>query len=157
MRKKYLLAQNTQLFDRLSAAENEIARLKEELREKEGCIAGLEAELAAATASKTEPTAPLKALEAKVKSRAQITPEAEYGAKVIGKIVVAAARHCGRLSEKAEARELINLILGRTEVAKSEILNTVSADLDFEAKKEKIDFQLTAAEDYFAGVCAQCE
>lgn len=157
MRKKYLLAQNTQLFDRLTAAENEILCLKKENDEKNRRIARLESELSAALEPAPEPTAPLKALEAKVKSRAHISREADYGAKIIGKIVVTAAEHCGRLSAAPGGRELINLILGRTEVAKSEILSVVSSSLTFEEKKAEIDRKLTEAEDYFAGVCAQCE
>ena len=48
----------------------------------------------------------------------------EYGAKVIGQIVVSAAEYSNKLTigSNSSQKELVNLILGKTEVAKSEIL-----------------------------------
>lgn len=101
-------------------------------------------------------SAPLKALEEKVLNSA-VNRETEYGASVIGEIVVSAAKNCNRLTSEpsAEKRELVNLILGRTEVAKAEILKIVSAEDTFESKKNSIIREKTAAEDYFQSVMAQ--
>ncbi|MBO4734338.1 MAG: hypothetical protein J5662_07670, partial [Clostridia bacterium] len=54
-----------------------------------------------------------------------------------------------------EHRELVNLLLGKTEVAKAEILAIVSEGGDFEAKKEKIDAVKEETLDYFSSVLGQ--
>ena len=157
MRKKLLLLQNNQLFDRLNGAEKEIQRLKKELIERDGQINELKKENERLL-SKLNATEPLKTLEAKVVKQAGVTPEVEYGASAIGKIVIEAAKACNRLTADGKAdgaKELINLILGRTEVAKSEILSIVSSEYAFELKKEKIDAQFENAADYFCSVMAQ--
>ena len=154
MRKKLLLEQNIQLFDRLTAAEGEIKRLKNELEEEKRRAAALKEENARLAENKGAATAPLKILEAKVIKQAGITPDTEYGAAVIGKTVVAAAKYCEQLKTRDNAKELI---LGRTEVAKAEILNIVTSDNAAEEKRRLIDEQFAAAEDYFASVTAQTE
>ena len=155
MRKKLLLEQNIQLFDRLTAAESEIKRLKKELEEEKRRTAALKEENARLTENKGSTAAPLKMLEAKVIKQAGITPDTEYGAAVIGKTVVAAAKYCEQLKTRDNAKELINLILGRTEVAKAEILKTVSSDIAFDEKKAKIDAEYESAKDYFESVIRQ--
>ena len=157
MRKKLLLEQNIQLFDRLTAAEGEIKRLKNELEEEKRRTAALKEENARLAENKGAATAPLKILEAKVIKQAGITPDTDYGAAVIGKTVVAAAKYCEQLKTRENAKELINLILGRTEVTKAEILNILTADTADEEKRRLIDEQLALAEDYFASVTAQTE
>lgn len=157
MRKKLLLLQNNQLFDRLSGAETEIQRLKKELNEREAQINELKKENERLL-SKLNATEPLKTLEAKVVKQASVTPEVEYGASVIGKTVIEAAKACNKLTADGMAdgaKELINLILGRTEVAKAEILNIVSSADSFDVKKQKMDAQLEGAADYFGSVLAQ--
>ena len=155
MRKKLLLEQNIQLFDRLTAAESEIKRLKKELEEEKRRTAALKEENARLTENKGSTAAPLKILESKVIKQAGITPDTDYGAAVIGKTVVAAAKYCEQLKTRDNAKELINLILGRTEVAKAEILKTVSSDIAFDEKKAKIDAEYESAKDYFESVIRQ--
>lgn len=157
MRKKLLLEQNIQLFDRLTAAEGEIKRLKNELEEEKRRAAALKEENARLTENKGSTATPLKILESKVIKQAGITPDTDYGAAVIGKTVIAAAKYCEQLKTRDNAKELINLILGRTEVAKAEILNIVTTDNADEEKRRLIDEQLALAEDYFASVTAQTE
>lgn len=157
MRKKLLLEQNIQLFDRLAAAESEIKRLKKELEEKNRAVASLKEENARVTENKGLAAAPLKILEAKVIKQAEAAPDTDYGAAVIGKTVIAAAKCCEQLKTRDNAKELINLVLGRTEVAKAEILNIVTSDNADEEKRRLIDEQLALAEDYFASVTAQTE
>ena len=87
-----------------------------------------------------------------------ISPETDYGAKVIGKIVVSATLRCNEISAREEisnSKELINLILGRTEVAKSEIMSIVSSDCEYSVKTEMIDREKEYAEDYFISVLGQ--
>ena len=159
MRKKLLLEQNIQLFDRLPAAEGEIKRLKNELEEEKRRAAALKEENARLTENKGSTAAPLKILESKVIKQAGITPDTDYGAAGIGKTVIAvvATKYWEKFITRENAKELINLILGRTEVAKAEILNIVTTDNADEEKRRLIDEQLALAEDYFASVTAQTE
>lgn len=81
-----------------------------------------------------------------------------YASKIIGKIVVSAAKCCNKLSlppNTAQNKELINLILGRTEVAKAQILKILNSENSFEDKKMLIDNEEVTAEDYFGGIMAQ--
>lgn len=92
------------------------------------------------------------------KSEVEFLPETEFGARTIGRIVVLAAKHCNAITsigENKENKELVNLILGRTEVAKAEILKIVSLECEFEVKREMILREETATEDYFMSVRAQ--
>lgn len=157
MRKKDLLTQNTELFDRITAAQLKISSLERELERRDDENARLKNEIERLNA-KINATEPLKTLEKKVVKQAGFSPEVDYGAAVIGKTVVAAAKACNTVTENGNpelAKEIVNLILGRTEVAKSEILSLVSSDEDIEIKKQKIDAQYESAADYFTGAVAQ--
>lgn len=81
----------------------------------------------------------------------------EYGAEIIGKTVMLATECCNTLSaEPSEnTKELINLILGRGEVAKAEILKIVSSPMDSQSKISSMDEELRQSEDYFKSVMAQ--
>lgn len=157
MRKKDLLLQNTQLYDRLSAAEIEISNIKKELLLKDKKIAEQAEEIERLKSDDCDSN-PIKKLEQRVKSQANVSPEIEYGSEIIGKTVVEAAKSCNQitLADSSEvSKELVNLILGRTEVAKSEILKIISSTDDNETKKQKIDSQYDLAVDYFKSIIAQ--
>lgn len=157
MRKKKLLKLSEDLFNRLDAAQ---IALKESNQENENLkkeIEILKKENEALKKAEIQ-SEPLKQLEEKIKKQANLPEDAEYGSQIIGKIVITAATYCNKLtsvSENADVKELINLILGRTEIAKAEILKIVSGDSHFAAKKELIDAQKNSAEDYFNSVMAQ--
>lgn len=155
MRKKELLLQNTQLFDKLTVYEMQIAKLKEELAERDKLINEQKAEIE--RIENENAAKPLKTLEEKVIKQAAAADNIDYGAQIIGKTVVAAAKYCNRLTagETENSKELLNLILGRTEVAKAEILKTVSSDIAFDEKKAKIDAEYESAKDYFESVIRQ--
>lgn len=156
MRKKKLLIQNTALFEQLQNANLSVTRLKREIAERDAEIARLKKQLDTAEKGK-EPT-PLQNLEQKVTAHTSVADDFDYGAEIIGKIVVEAARLSNKLTgvdAGTNAKELVNLILGRTEVAKSEILNIVSTNVDFEAKRKAIDEQYNMAIEYFSSVMAQ--
>lgn len=156
MNKKQLLEQNTQLFERLAQSQEQIAELKKELAGRDGELLAQKNEIERLNA-RLNATEPLKALEAKVTRQAAVPPEIEYGASAIGKIVVEAAKYCSRLAARGEqAKELINLVLGRTEVAKAEILKIVSSTDGLEEKKKKADACAYDAFDYFESIMAQC-
>ena len=157
MRKKELLNLNAELFSRADGYRNQIETLKkenEELKKENNSLINEIANLK----SKLEASQSLKKLEEKILAQVNISEDKQYGAEIIGKIVVASATHCTDLSSKeqtTEVKELINLILGRTEIAKAEILRIVSDNLPFETKKSLIDSEQASAEDYFLSVLAQ--
>ncbi|MGI6279076.1 MAG: VanZ family protein [Acutalibacteraceae bacterium] len=97
-------------------------------------------------------------VSAKSPAEPEIPDDMKYGAEIIGKIVFAATKHCNSLSSSpvdSDTKELINLILGRTEVAKAEILKIVSCDLSHDDKAAAMQKELMEAEDYFTSVIAQ--
>ncbi len=157
MRKKKLIEISQELFNRLEAAEKTVSELETQNAELKSQVKLLTDENNFLRDNQ-EKSRPLKELENKMVVNSFLTKDTEYGARIIGQIVVDAARYCNLLtsaSGNGDVKELINLILGRTEVAKAEILKTVSAECDFEEKKAYIDAQKSAAEDYFASVMAQ--
>ncbi len=81
----------------------------------------------------------------------------EYGSQIIGKIVVSAAQYSNSLTAGGETRykELLNLILGKTEVAKAEILDITASEAEFDVKKHMIDSVYEQTVEYFESVMAQ--
>lgn len=157
VRKKDLISQNAELFDKVNAKNAIIKDLKYQIEERDKIIEELKNEIDGFKV-KLDATEPLKNLEAKVIKQASVTPEIDYGAEIIGKTVVEATKYCNKITADEtdeSAKELVNLILGRTEVAKSEILKIVSSEGEFESKKNIIDAQYESAVDYFASVLAQ--
>lgn len=157
MRKSELLKQNLAQFNRLQEANLTAEKLRQELSHKDAEIALLKQEIDILK-SKLNATAPLKNLEERVIHNASLSTDVEYGARAIGKIVVESARCCGEIANNTEGsnnRELINLILGKGEVAKATILEIVAGSLELEEKKRHIDKQCDEALDYFLSVMAQ--
>jgi len=102
---------------------------------------------------------PLKKLEEKMIGQIKIDDPIDYGAKTIGKIVISAAQHCNKIAvlNTADSKDLVNLILGRTEVAKAEILNILESENDYDTLKKLIDKEKNETYDYFNSVRAQIE
>lgn len=82
----------------------------------------------------------------------KFSEEIEYGAKIIGKIVVESAKASEQVADNVELK---NLILFKTESIKAEILSICNSDVSFEDKKGMIDFQLQEAIDYYRSIVAQ--
>ncbi len=76
---------------------------------------------------------------------------------VIGDIVIKAARYIDELtaSDNPNKKELVNLILGRTEIAKAEILAIVSSDAEIEVQKQLLSVQYDEALSYFKSISLQ--
>jgi len=155
LRKKILIQQNLALFEQLQKSQLEANELKKRLQSYDKKISALENELEAQ--KKAAATEPLKKLEEKVITNAKIKPDVDYGAKIIGEIVVSATKYSNELTAGGDnsLRELVNLILGRTEVAKSDILNIVSGEDGIAVKTAKIDAVKAETEEYFKSVMAQ--
>lgn len=157
MRKKDLMKLNVELFAKSDGYKQQIANLKSENEVLKKENSSLQNEITNLKA-KLESSESLKKLEEKILAQVSISEDKQYGAETIGKIVVKSATHCTELSQieqTSQTKELINLILGRTEIAKSEILKIVSDNLPIETKKELIDKEKENAEDYFLSVLAQ--
>lgn len=154
MRKKELIAQNLSLFERVEALTGDNNAKDRKIKELEKIIEDLKK-----SAEKPVLTEPLKRLEEKVISNAVLKPDFEYASKAIGKLVIESANGSNSLTTggNTEHRELVNLLLGKTEVAKAEILAIVSSDFDFEEKKAKIDAVKDDALDYFGSILAQLD
>lgn len=157
LRKKKLFELNVELFKRNDLLQLEIEDLKKRLSQKEKEIEVLKTDIEKSN-EESDATPALKSLQEKVQCDTDVNAETAFGAGIIGKIVVEATTKCNKLTsspDSEDVKELVNLILGRTEVAKSEILKIISTDSDLEIKKEQILAVQTAATDYFDSVMAQ--
>lgn len=81
----------------------------------------------------------------------------EYGSIIIGKIVVESARYANEISASdfENKKELLNLIMGKAEVAKSEIYSISTGLAPIQTKKDLIDSEFTSSLDYFKSVIGQ--
>ncbi len=162
MNSKLLIKQNRELFDKLQIANLNCRRLTEENQALKEKIQFLTEQLAVKAEQNNEivtETATEEVIEevVEIKEPIELSPEIEYGSKIIGEIVMSATYYSNLLgsSGKESLKELLNLILGRTEVAKSEILNIVSSDVSIDNKIEMIDAQRDEAIEYFKSIMEQ--
>lgn len=159
LRKKKLIEQNLSLFEDLQKTQAEINELKKLLKENANEIQSLKTQLEKAKVEEVLPkvTEPMRRLEEKVISKATLKPDMEYGAAVIGKIVVSAAEYSNKLTIGGDdsKKELVNLILGKTEMAKAEILSIIQTADPFDVKCARIDQIAVVAKEYFESVVAQ--
>ena len=94
----------------------------------------------------------------KVQREVKLSEIEKIGSAVIGEVVVEATKILGELSGKTtpNAKDTLTLVLGRTEVLKSEVLAVVRADdLSDEEKVAKINDCKDQALEYLASVAAQ--
>ena len=159
MRKKDLLNQNIILFEQLRKVELENTSLRKknkalekELEELSDKVKELEFKPPVAVV-----TSDVTTQEAVVNT--DLDDETAYGSEIIGKIVLKATELNSNLSVNSSPDNvtLINLILGKTEISKSEILAIVSDDCSIETKKSKIDTVKNQAFEYFESVMAQID
>ena len=153
MRKKEIMAQNLSLFEQLEKLRGECALKDKKIKDLEKKLQEAEKNAAPKEVADT----PLKKLEEKVVSGAKLNPDVEYASEVIGKLVLESVNGSNTLTAGGNAanRELVNLLLGKTEVAKAEILEIVSLQGDFDEKKAKIDAIKDETLDYFKSVLGQ--
>ncbi len=76
---------------------------------------------------------------------------AEYASELIGKIVLRSAEVCNTFAESGgqNAKDLINLTIGMTEVFKADALSIVTEKISDEDKNSKLLEKYTAATEYF--------
>ena len=77
--------------------------------------------------------------------------EIDAGSRVIGEVVVRCASLCNEFTEHggSNAKDLVNLALGRTEVFKSEVLSVVTDGGDNISLQEKLDQLKNSVFEYF--------
>ncbi len=176
MRKSLLLKQNNELFDKLQIASLNNRRLREEnekLKDKVAILSNklenLEQKNQEVFNSKnsaienvndeiSENVDSLQNFEESITTEdIVVTPEIEYGSKIIGDIILNSTETVNTLmsSNKDNVKELINLIMGKTEVAKAEIFDIISSDSSFECKTAMMDSQATETKEYFKSVLYQ--
>ena len=157
MRKKKILEQNVLLFKQLGDAKAEIEKLKTELKNNNDILQKIKAEAEEKEKEKNT-SLPLKQLEKKVQKNAfTLQPDLQFASEMIGQIVIESARYSNMLVADGETKykELVNLILGRAEVAKSEILSVTKKEIPLEQKKQEITTVKDNAIEYFGDVMAQ--
>lgn len=162
MRKKELLTQNIALFEQLEKCRLKIKELEKELSSKNNIIAKLQSntEETPTESAVSLSSAPINTETETVRNKpkkAELPRDVGYGASIIGKLVISAAKYCNRLALSAceNKKDQINLILGGTEVAKAEIFKIVTSDIPYEDKCSQIDAQYLKTSEYFANVFAQ--
>ena len=81
----------------------------------------------------------------------------DYGSVAIGKVVQESIKYANLISESnfQNKKELLNLIMGKAEVTKSEIFSITESDVAFSLQKELIDAQCDEATDYFKSAYGQ--
>lgn len=167
MNKNLLIKQNRQLFDKLHISELSNKRLKDEISCLRDVVARLQEEIEQLkdaksnneTIADTVAEMPIEAPELTEPQTSEIvlSEDIKYGSKIIGEIVIEAALTSNKIKENnhPDLKELVNLILGKTEVSKSEILNIVSSEVSLSAKIQMIDDVKTQTLEYFKSILEQ--
>ena len=95
--------------------------------------------------------------EIKEEPKGALSEEFQYASSIIGKTVIEATMVCNNLTKdgKADTKELVNLVLGRTEVLKAEILKILNSNEPLEIKKDLMQNEQMSAFDYFDSIKAQ--
>lgn len=163
MTKSQLIKQNKELFEKIQYITVSNKRLKDEnaaLKEKNEILLRRlsEASKPAEVLQNTETSNEENSAEVNEgKAEVILSPETEYGSQIIGEIVMQSVTYSNLVAErgKPNKKELINLILGKTEVAKSEILNISLSDASLENKFAMMDSQLSDTIEYFKSVLEQ--
>ena len=184
MRKKQLIKQLELMTQKLLEADKIIAELKNSLADRENDIAVLSEKLLKAQEQKCENLDEIKPTEASqsliemdtaeqesfseeqnysnfdfvnTESDEQGSDIKEYTVNIIGKIISETVKvNCVLAGGQGENRqELINLVLGRSEVAKEEISTLMHSGLSDDEIKTLSDKQLTDTLEYFKNILNQ--
>ena len=145
-----LKKEKEKLLERINVLENKLAQ-EQDLGFNVGCDSFEQIE----ESQENHETQPV---EEKADTSTPVIDDAmEYGAKIIGNIIVESAKYCDMLTNKPSenTKDLINLIMGKSEICKSEILTIAIGEMDYNTKRELIDSQANDAMDYFKSVLAQ--
>ena len=177
MRKKELYEQNTVLYNRLQTVTAELERYKKLYDENIQEINALRRQLAdieiealnnakpaeeeftsafEVVASPDEKSEPVVAVSAPI-GDLELGDVLNYAAEVIGMIVLEGTKANNEFVAKPNeySKDLINLVLGKTEVCKSSIYEICNSDADDSVKRAQIDVVYKEAVEYFGGLYKQ--
>lgn len=165
MNKNLLIKQNRQLFDRLQISELSNKRLNDELQNLKKIITRLETEIenlknldeVNLEENLSLDNENIDVVSSRVDNEVILGEDIEYGSKIIGEIVIQAALTSNKIKEISHPniKELVNLILGRTEVAKGEVLNIVSSEFSFDEKLQMMNDVKAQSFEYFESILKQ--
>lgn len=159
LRKKELLNLNAELFEEAKKYKAMYEELKKENAELLSKIENNENEEINIPAETEEPEIKETTfLKTQLIPKITLSEDMEYAASVIGKIIIKADISCSLLkcaNPNQPDNDKINLILGKTEVAKADIFDIVNSDSDTNIKKEKIDAYIITIENYINSVLEQ--
>ncbi len=172
MRKKDLFEQNTVLYNRLQSVSAELDKYKKlysenisEINTLRKQLADMETQINSEKEQKAE--IPTEANEAEISTPKTNTyvpltdvvleDVMQYGAAIIGKIVLEGTKANNSFADKPNeySKDLINLVLGKTEVCKSSIYEICKSDASDDSKKTEIDKVYKDAIDYFNSLYKQ--
>ena len=182
MKKSKLIKENFDLYERLKVAKQRTADLEKDLKTVKSELEVLKAENARLAdelkAKNDRPTEDIKGIEAVILPESEpgtvlpkpvtapldadiadvpLKDDMQYAADIIGDIVIESAKFSNRLTENGNSQhiELVNLVLGKTEVSKADILAIIREDIPLIVKKQKIDAVKASTIEYFESVMGQ--
>ncbi len=179
MRKKDLINKMVELIEAMNKLQQQLNLVKTENKELRGRVTALEAKAKEPVEAQPSPTIILEkskgfsvdetVFEEPETPEVEETPEikvnaveledsvVEYAAIAIGKVVQESIKYANLISASTspDKKEVLNLIMGRAEVAKAEIFAITEGLLSEQNKKELIDAQCAETLDYFKSAYAQ--
>ena len=172
VRKKDLFEQNTLLYNRLQTALDELDKYKKLYKENIEEINSLRRQLVEMEKQQIEAAPPVLTEQAppvisaifdteepKVQTDIEVElPDIiQYGAQIIGKIVLEGTKASNSFRDNPSeySKDLINLVLGKTEVCKSAIYDICHTDAEDAEKIKNIDDVYKDAADYFQSLYKQ--
>lgn len=159
MRKKELINENRFISEELLRQKESCEDLKlqldkkcEEIKSLNDKIDELSSILASLNQEKTEEIA-----EAVTEEEGTEASIIDYGAVIIGKVIISAAEYCGRISCDDEERVSLAVadIFDRTETVKAEILDIISTDDSYDKKCQLMEREYHAAVSFFDRTAAR--
>ncbi len=142
----------------LEGEEDAKTELQAVILEQQQTIDSLQTSLDKTTAENKQLRAEIKEFEMNPKTEEKLSEDFKFAASYIGKVTVEVTKVCNKLLSDAKnenAKELVNLALGRNEVFKANVLKILGEQIDLDQKKTLIEKERNEAFDYFNSILAQ--
>ncbi len=117
------------------------------------------------TASLNEKNAEIKHINSQLEecrmrnqNNLNLSDDFKFAATAIGTVTVEVTKVCNKIlcdTENPNAKELVNLVLGKNEIFKVDVLNILNEKIDFSEKQKLIEQAKLEAFDYFNSILAQ--
>lgn len=157
MRKSELLRQNMELFKALDEAKKEIETLKLKLKKMISENEKKSNNVENIKETKIDNKSEVKCDNFLKKDDIELPSDLKYATEIISKLVIESANYSNILTANGEVKykELVNLILGKTEVSKADIIAVANEQNEFSVKTEKMDNIYKSTLEYYESVLAQ--